>query len=319
MATSPLISIVIPAKDEEEFLPSFLESLFGQTFRGFEIIVVDDGSTDGTPEILSDAKRRSPVPFTVLRHEKSWGLTRSRNHGVREAKGAFVCMFDADNDVNADFFSACAAHLDDARVLGVEPAFDWSRDTWVERSLASILGRRELDGNRMPFVWRKTSLEELGLWDESLAFGGDKDLQRKAAAYLKEKNMRVVKEYGAVVTIHLPHTVGELFRQQQYYGRGTFLFLRGDNLIGSNVLPLAKLGYPLIVLGPFALLFGGWLGILLFAASVPYLLFEAKRMLRGLSGGEIYALATPLLDGVKFLGLLSGILDYVFSGKRYRS
>lgn len=89
--TAPLISVIIPAYNVEQYLESALASVFAQTLQDFECIVVDDGSTDGTPRIIGREPR-----ITAIR-QINQGASAARNAGLRIAHGEFVTFLDADN------------------------------------------------------------------------------------------------------------------------------------------------------------------------------------------------------------------------------
>lgn len=88
---SPLISVVIPTYQHATSLPTCLEAVLAQSYPNIEVIVVDDGSTDNTHEVLSQYKDR----VTVIRQENS-GSNPARNRGSAEAKGEYVIFCDAD-------------------------------------------------------------------------------------------------------------------------------------------------------------------------------------------------------------------------------
>ncbi|MEO7426458.1 MAG: glycosyltransferase [Fibrobacteria bacterium] len=92
----PRISVVIPAFNAEKFLPETLESVLGQTFRDLEIIVVDDGSTDGTLETARGYSLRYPDRIRCV-HQENRGVAAARNHGARESRGDILAFLDADD------------------------------------------------------------------------------------------------------------------------------------------------------------------------------------------------------------------------------
>lgn len=92
---SPIVSVVMSVFNGEAFLSEAIESILGQTFRGFEFLVVDDGSTDRTAEILGGYASRDGR-MRVLRHENK-GLALSLNIGINFATGSYIARMDADD------------------------------------------------------------------------------------------------------------------------------------------------------------------------------------------------------------------------------
>jgi glycosyltransferase involved in cell wall biosynthesis len=91
----PAISVVMGVHNGESYLSECVASILSQTFRDFEFIIIDDGSTDASAVILDDfAKTDSRI---VVIHQKNQGLTRSLNIGLELAKGEFVARMDADD------------------------------------------------------------------------------------------------------------------------------------------------------------------------------------------------------------------------------
>ena len=91
--TNPSVSIVIPMYNEERYIARCLESLTHQTFQDFEIILIDDGSTDSTVKITETFK--DLLPLTILHQEHGWPW-KARNRGAKEAKGEILTFVDAD-------------------------------------------------------------------------------------------------------------------------------------------------------------------------------------------------------------------------------
>ncbi|OWV91557.1 glycosyl transferase [Rhizobium sp. R635] len=93
--SSPLVTVVIPAYNAEKTLAQTLRSVSAQTYEQLEILVVDDGSRDGTFELAKEYGLSDPR-VRLLRQENG-GVARARNHGVREARGSYVAPIDADD------------------------------------------------------------------------------------------------------------------------------------------------------------------------------------------------------------------------------
>lgn len=95
MSEKPLVSVVIPVYKTEKFLEKCVASVLNQTYGNIEIILVDDGSPDGSPAIC-DALSTEHENIRVI-HKENGGLSDARNFGLREAKGVYVCFIDSDD------------------------------------------------------------------------------------------------------------------------------------------------------------------------------------------------------------------------------
>ncbi len=92
---APQVSVIIPTYNREETIGRTIRSVLTQTFQDFEIIVVDDGSTDGTRAIVEgfcDPRIR------CLRHEQNLGAAAARNTGIRAARGTYLAFLDSDDE-----------------------------------------------------------------------------------------------------------------------------------------------------------------------------------------------------------------------------
>ena len=92
---SPLVSAVIAAFNSEQFLVDAVESVLGQTWTNVECIVVDDGSTDRTADLVRDLSRRDER--VVLVSQTNQGVGRARNAGIARSRGLFVAFLDSDD------------------------------------------------------------------------------------------------------------------------------------------------------------------------------------------------------------------------------
>lgn len=90
------VSVLMGVRDGGPHLREAIESVLGQTFTAFELVVVDDASTDGTAAML-EAYRLKDARVVVLRNETNMGLTRSLNRGLGVARGEYVARLDADD------------------------------------------------------------------------------------------------------------------------------------------------------------------------------------------------------------------------------
>lgn len=90
--TQPLITVIIPAYNCEDFIRHAIESVLNQTYRNIELIVVDDGSTDRTPQVVS--RYGDNVKYIK---QANGGVSKSRNTGIRHSRGEYIAFLDADD------------------------------------------------------------------------------------------------------------------------------------------------------------------------------------------------------------------------------
>jgi len=201
----PLVSVIIPAFNAERYLAETLDGIFAQTYPNIEVIVVDDGSADGTRGIIESYGK----PVTYLYQDNSGGCSKPRNEGMRVASGDLFVFIDSD-DVMAPHRVATqvaflAAHPEAALVFsnyqdfderGIEPV-----DHFATCPLLSDRLRRQqvgdglvLDpadstellltenfGSSSPMV-RRAAVDVIGMFDESLRASEDFEFQYRVAA-----------------------------------------------------------------------------------------------------------------------------------------
>ena len=108
---TPTVSVVIPAYNASRYLIESVESVLAQSFKDFECIVVDDGSTDQTPQLIDELSRRDPrVRRLTIPHG---GIVKGLNAGVEAAWGKYVARTDADDICLPDRFERQVRYLDD--------------------------------------------------------------------------------------------------------------------------------------------------------------------------------------------------------------
>ena len=98
---NPVVSVIVPVYNVAAFLPEALESVVHQTYKNLEILLINDGSTDGSGEIC-DAYADRDVRITVI-HQENRGLSAARNIGLDRMSGEFVAFFDSDDALDEEF------------------------------------------------------------------------------------------------------------------------------------------------------------------------------------------------------------------------
>lgn len=184
----PAVSVIIPAYNRVHCVAAAVESVFAQTFRDFEIIAVDDGSSDGTHDVLKSFGSR----IRLIRQENH-GVSSARNTGVRAARGKWIAFLDSDDRWHADKLERQMAVLEkyNARLCftravsdhgEVFPDIEFISATlrepnlfYVENAVDSVcLSPRHPLIPTM--VADKALLERVGLFDESFPLAEDAEL-----------------------------------------------------------------------------------------------------------------------------------------------
>lgn len=126
-----LVSVYIPTKDRVTSLASAVESILNQTYENIEVIVVNDGSTDGTEEYLADlCVRDSRV--RAINNSNPCGAPAARNCAIKEARGYFVTGLDDDDYFLPERIAAFVAYWELLQKNGVQPSCLYSQDLIIE-------------------------------------------------------------------------------------------------------------------------------------------------------------------------------------------
>jgi Glycosyltransferases involved in cell wall biogenesis len=168
---TPRISVLMPCFNHGAFIGEAIDSVLAQTFHDFEIIVVDDGSTD---PLTKDTLSKLTTPRTTVLKTSNQGLPAARNHAARQASGGLFCALDADDKLAPTWFEK-AVRLLDARpdvsfVSHWLETFGDEHWTWKPEhcDLPALLARNTVNGAA---VVRRQAFEAVGGYDASMREG----------------------------------------------------------------------------------------------------------------------------------------------------
>ena len=178
---APLVSVIIPTYNRAALVAEALASVKAQTFRDFEIVVVDDGGTDGTWEVLSDCGE-----IRALRHPHRRGVSAARNTGINAARGQWLAFLDSDDLWLPDKLARQMAYLTTRPSL----CLCQTDETWVRRGVRvnKPLRHRKVAGRIfLPSLERcmispsavmvhRRLFQDHGAFDETLPAAEDYDL-----------------------------------------------------------------------------------------------------------------------------------------------
>jgi glycosyltransferase involved in cell wall biosynthesis len=220
-ANKIIISIIIPAFNEEKVIERLLKSIKKQTYKKFEIIVVDDGSIDKT---IIVARQFTKKVYKRTHAERSV----QRNFGAKKAKGKYLFFLDADMELLPKVLSECIDKVSNKQVgVVIVPEESVSTNYWervkaFERSFYNISGSTT-DAGR--FV-RREAFKEVGGYDETITGPEDWDLA-ESIIKLGFKSARIrskIFHYERVPSLY------SLGRKKYYYGLKSHRYLKKQQI-----------------------------------------------------------------------------------------
>jgi len=181
MSDYPLVSVIIPCYNEEKYIGGSIESFLSQTYPNMEIIVVDDGSTDRSIEIINSYS-------VTLVQRKHKGASHARNVGIQYATGDYIVFAEGDARYAKNYIETITAPLKNKSIGGVlagERRILNGNNSLVQKYLTirfitahelTEKKEREIKGG---WAFRREIFDEIGLYDESLICGEDTDFSER--------------------------------------------------------------------------------------------------------------------------------------------
>ena len=108
------VSVIVTSYNHEKYIEQCIQSIFNQTYKNIELIIIDDGSTDSSPQKINKLVTHSPFEETTVIIQKNKGACVSRNIGLDKATGDFVLMVDSDNYLDNNYVKEGVTLLQDS-------------------------------------------------------------------------------------------------------------------------------------------------------------------------------------------------------------
>ncbi len=227
----PLVTVMIPAHDEEAVISNTVENILNMDYPNFEVIVIDDRSSDNTASVIKDLEAKHEQVRALIREKDAFpGKSAVLNDALKIAHGEAILVFDADATVEPDFLNKLIPHLEPADVGAVQARKiirnkdvnfltrcqnnEYTFDTYLQVSRDAIKGAVELRGNGE--LIKRQALEDIDGWNN---YTITDDLDMSTRLHIKGWDVRFcpdacVYEEGIVY-------VFPLFRQRRRWLEGT--------------------------------------------------------------------------------------------------
>lgn len=216
---TPLVSIVIPVKDQEKTIRKCIDSLLNLDYPEYEIIIVDNNSKDKSPTLVKRYKNRK----IRLLFERKPGSYSARNKGIQIAKGEIIAFSDGDCVIDKNWLKFLVQPFKDKRVGGVGGKIDvYKPKNKFELYCSKFHHLNEMYiKEKNPFLltanvaYKKKILEDINLFDGNLYSGGDVDVSWK----VMKLGYRLYFEPKAIVSHIYEETPFKMFKKSFYRGK----------------------------------------------------------------------------------------------------
>lgn len=176
------VTVVIPTYNRADLLPRAIDSVLSQSFEDFELIIVDDGSTDNTPEVVNTY---SDPRIQYIKRNENLGANRARNEGINRAESDVISFLDSDDELHPEYLETAMKKLrsSDPDTVGVFTSFEIVEDGEVTNVCQAKSGTVEYEnilvtnviGTFSCVTFKKHAFEDVGMLDEELESCQDYD------------------------------------------------------------------------------------------------------------------------------------------------
>jgi glycosyltransferase involved in cell wall biosynthesis len=233
MKSNPLLSIIIPQYNEEKDILDCLESLSLQTYKNFEIIVIDDGSIDNSLEMIRNFEKKNKKVKVLEQNHKGPGM--ARNFGAEKSKGEILVFVDADMTFDKDYLKNLIQPIINEETIGTEneiQSSNYKKNIWTK-----CAGKWSFDGTyetRKIFrALQKDKFFEMGCFDPKYGYADDQ-------TFFLKYGVKPKIAIGSICYHKNPETLKELYKQNRWMGASI------DNLIFE--IPIIKYFSPLFLI-----------------------------------------------------------------------
>ncbi len=325
LETEPSITVLMAAYNEEDVVEEALENACSLDYSNYDVVLVDDGSTDSTLEKASRIADENPI-LTVLSHDENLGKAAALNTGLEQIGSDYVVVHDADSKIDGELLEKAAAKLEHQENLAAVIASirAWRSDTFVRRlqeveyrmtnfyrSLMDHINTIDVTPGAFS-MYRTADVKEVGGFDV-----GNLTEDLEMAWSLRKNGRDISMVYHTYSETEFPMTLRELYAQRVRWARGGMLnalkyrsmfFKRNYGWFGVLQLPIQFLMPFIAILGLGMILYGvseGLFNLLLQWSAVGFVLpdFSSIEPYRAFLGMQ-WKIFLPLVASIGFTGYI---------------
>jgi glycosyltransferase involved in cell wall biosynthesis len=226
---TPRVSVIVPAYNAAVYLPHAIDSVIAQAFADWEIVVVDDGSTDDTQSVVESYRPALADKLQYIR-QSNQGLPAARNTGIRAARGEFIALLDADDVWLPQRLGRGVQVLDSDPEIGLVHARVARIDT-----KGMVIGQLKVDPRYMSgsiahhiyirrahivcptVMFRRRCLDTAGWFDETMRATEDRDLWFRIALHFKIEFINEILAYYRLSPSSMTSDLDRLLAGQLYF------------------------------------------------------------------------------------------------------
>lgn len=225
------VDILIPAYNTARFLPAALESVEAQTFTDWRILLIDDGSTDGTRDVVAPFRKRLGPKFEYI-WKANAGLSAARNTGLSLASAEFIALLDADDVWLPERLAESVRSLEQAPAAGLSYGFVSRVDPEgnivsthdelkpdAEGSIPRSIYTRRIDLPCPTITFRRECTERVGGFDETMRATEDRDLWLRIAQKYEVARIPRIIAYYRTSPAAMTTDVKRMFTAQMTFAR----------------------------------------------------------------------------------------------------
>lgn len=254
----PFVSVIVPVYNEEKVIRDSINSLLNLNYSNYEIIIVNDGSTDNTKSICESLVGIRKGKFSNIRisliNKENGGKATALNTGIAFSKADFILCMDGDSQLQPDTLKAAVRHFSDERIGAVAgnvkvlnrksfltdlQALEYIEGLNMARSAQSFLRLVNIIPGPIG-VFRRKALEESGFYSND-TFAEDADITLK----LLSKGWKIYYEPLAVSYTQAPSSLQQLLKQRYRWTRGILQSVRKHKRFLFN--PTLNFGYTFVL------------------------------------------------------------------------